>query len=168
MTTTDTSRPTRLPGAVRPFVVGARGFVVLGAGHLTLVAMARTLVTQTPQQRATEAAMRESAETLLGLERTTLDVFSGLSIAMALFAIACGLLLLAAVRHAPALVRRRTSFGWFALLTSLATLAVSGWLLPVPPIAVLTVTSCAFALSLRRAGARPHPDQPVNAITCAP
>lgn len=153
MTTTDTPRPrpTRRADAVRPFVVGARGFVFLGIGHLTLAAVLQTLVTQTPQQRATDAAMRESAFTLLGLERTTLDVFNGISIAMAVFAIACGLLLLAAVRHAPTLVRRRTAFGRITLLTSLAALAVSVWLLPAPPIAVLAVTSCAFALSLRRA-----------------
>ncbi|MGW6704947.1 LIC_13387 family protein [Streptomyces sp. NPDC054956] len=137
--------------AVRPFVLGARGFVALGTGHLVLAAMLETLGTKTPQQRAADEAMRESALTLLGIERTTLDVFQGISIVMSLFTIACGLLLLAAVRHAPTLVERRSAFGRITLATSLATLAASIWLLPPPPIAVLAFTSCAFALSLRRA-----------------
>lgn len=74
-----------------------------------------------------------------------------LNIAMALFIIACGLLLLTAVRHAPALVQRRTAFGWITLTLSLAALAVSVLLLPPPPIVVLAITSYAYALSLRRA-----------------
>ncbi|MFD4020350.1 LIC_13387 family protein [Streptomyces sindenensis] len=94
--------------------------------------------------------MRESTFTLLGLERTALDVTHGMSIAMALFAIACGLLMLAAVRHAPDLVRRRTAFGRVSLAASLAALGLALLLLPAPPIVILPVTSYAFALSLRR------------------
>ncbi|UQX04639.1 hypothetical protein [Streptomyces sp. RerS4] len=165
MSATDTSRSSRLADPVRPFVVGARGFVFLGIGHLALGAALAALAAPTPQQRAADAAMRESAFTLMGLERTTLDVFNGISIVMALFAVACGVLLLTAVRHAPTLVRRRTAFGRFALATSLATLAVSIWLLPAPPIVVLTITSCAFALSLRRA--TPQDDQHRPARTAA-
>ncbi|MEU0118824.1 hypothetical protein ABZ137_35405 [Streptomyces bobili] len=150
MNTTVTSRPLRRADPVRPFAVGAYGFVFLGVGHLALSA-ASAAATRTPQQREADTAMRESAFTLLGLERTVLDVFNGISIAMALFAITCGLLILAAVRHAPVLVRRRTAFGWIPLALSLAALATSVLLLPPPPIIVLTLTSCAFALSLRRA-----------------
>ncbi|MEV6614504.1 hypothetical protein AB0N31_11635 [Streptomyces sp. NPDC051051] len=150
MNTTVTPRPLRRADSVRPFAVGAYGFVFLGLGHLALSA-ASAAVTRPPQQREADTAMRESAYTLLGLERTVLDVFNGISIAMALFAIACGLLILAAVRHAPALVQRRTAFGRITLALSLAALATSALLLPPPPIVTLTVTSCAFALSLRRA-----------------
>lgn len=142
--------------SVRPFTVGAYGFVILGIGHLALSTVT-ALAAQTPQQRATDAAMQESTFTLLGLERTALDLFTGMSIAMALFSLTCGLLILAAVRHAPALVQRRTAFGWIALATSLAVLAISLVLLPPAPISVLTVTSCAFALSLRRAAPSPTP-----------
>ncbi|MFE3432482.1 hypothetical protein [Streptomyces sp. NPDC059171] len=119
--TTATSTARTSPGAdpVRPFKAGAYGFVVLGAGHLALSAAAAS-GTPTPEQRAADTAMRESAFTLLGLERTTFDVTHGMSIAMALFAIVCGLLLLTAVRHAPDLVRRRTAFGRVPLVASLA------------------------------------------------
>lgn len=150
MTSKETSRPIRRPDAVRPFAVGACGFVLLGIGHLAF-ATAAALADQTPQQRDADTAMRESTITLLGLERTILDAFNGFSIAMALFASACGLLALAAIRHVPTLVQRRTAFGWITLAVSLAALAISIQLLPPPPIAVLTITSCAFALSLRRA-----------------
>ncbi|MGW0363858.1 LIC_13387 family protein [Streptomyces sp. NPDC002990] len=136
--------------SVRLFTAGAAGFVVLGTGHLALTA-ALALGDPTPRQEATSAAMRESGMSLLGLERSTLDVFHGMSLVMALFAIACGLLALTAVRHSPALVERRTAFGWITLAASLGGLAVSVLLLPPPPIVVLTVTSCALALSLRRA-----------------
>ncbi|GHF57694.1 hypothetical protein PV376_20705 [Streptomyces sp. NRRL_ISP-5395] len=137
---------------VRPFRIGAYGFVVLGAGHLVFTA-ARASATPTPEQRTADAAMRESTFTLFGLERTTLDVTHGMSIAMALFAIACGLLMLAAVRHAPDLVRRRTAFGRVSLVASLAAFGLALLLLPAPPIVILPVTSCAFALSLRRGAA---------------
>ncbi|MCL6290354.1 hypothetical protein PV689_15950 [Streptomyces sp. ATCC51928] len=137
---------------VRPFRIGAYGFVVLGAGHLVFTA-ARASATPTPEQRTADAAMRESTFTLLGLERTALDVTHGMSIAMALFAIACGLLMLTAVRHAPDLVRRRTAFGRVPLVASLAALGLALLLLPAPPIVILPVTSCAFALSLRRGAA---------------
>ncbi|MEE1753080.1 LIC_13387 family protein [Streptomyces sp. SP18CS02] len=150
MNPTVTPRPPRLADSVRPFVVGAYGFVFLGVGHLGLSA-ALALAGQTPQQRETDSVMREATLTLLGLERTVLDVFNGISITMALFIIACGLLVLVAVRHAPALVQRRTAFGWTTLTVSLAVLAISVLLLPPPPIIILTITSCAFALSLRRA-----------------
>ncbi len=150
MSVTDTARTICRVDSVRPFAIGAGGFVLLGVGHLAFATVA-ALSTQTPQQHATETVMRESTVTLLGLERTVLDVFDGLSITMALFAVACGLLTLAAIRHAPTLVQRRTAFGWITLAVSLAALAVSVQLLPPPPIVVLTVTSCAFALSLRRA-----------------
>ncbi|MEU8653784.1 hypothetical protein [Streptomyces sp. NPDC048737] len=150
MNTTVTAHALPRADSVRPFAVGAYGFVFLGIGHLALSA-ASTAATRTPQQRAADTAMRESTFTLLGLERTVLDVSNGISIAMALFAVTCGLLILAAVRHAPALVERRTAFGWIALALSLTALATSVLLLPAPPIAVLTLTSCAFALSLRRA-----------------
>jgi hypothetical protein len=153
MNTAVTSRPPlSRADPVRPFRVGACGFVLLGVGHLTLSA-AETLTTRTSERREVDSAMRESTVALPGLDRTVLDVFHGMSIAMAFFAVTCGLLILTAVRHAPALVRRRTAFGWTALAVSLAVLAVSVLLLPPPPILVLTVTSCAFALSLRRAGA---------------
>lgn len=138
--------------SVRPFKAGAYGFVLLGVGHLALSA-AEALATMTPERRAADTALRESTFALLGLERTALDVTNGMSVAMALFAVACGLLTLAAVRHAPALVQRRTAFGRIALLVSLTVLATALLLLPVPPIIILTVTSCAFALSLRRAAA---------------
>jgi hypothetical protein len=147
-----TSRRLARTDSVRPFKVGAYGFVFLGVGHLALSA-AEALATQTPERREVDAVMQESTFALLGLERTVLDVFNGMSIAMAFFGITCGLLILAAVRHAPALVRRRTAFGWSALAVSLAVLVVSVLLLPPPPIVVLTITSCAFGLSLRRAAA---------------
>ncbi|MFF7011024.1 hypothetical protein ACFY9Y_15040 [Streptomyces fimicarius] len=137
---------------VRPFRIGAYGFVVLGAGHLVFTA-AGASATPTPEQRTADAAMRESTFTLLGLERTALDVTHGMSIAMAFFAIACGLLMLAAVRHAPDLVRRRTAFGRVSLVASLAAFGLALLLLPAPPIVILPVTSCAFALSLRRGAA---------------
>ncbi|MEU5284779.1 hypothetical protein AB0G97_12325 [Streptomyces sp. NPDC020755] len=145
-----TSRTLARTDSVRPFKAGAYGFVFLGIGHLALSAAAAT-ATQTSERRAVDTVMRESTFALLGLERTVLDVFNGMSIAMAFFSITCGLLILAAVRHAPALVQRRTAFGWCALAVSLAVLVVSVLLLPPPPIVVLTVTSCAFGLSLRRA-----------------
>lgn len=150
MNSTVTSRVLRRSDSVRPFAVGAYGFVFLGIGHLALSA-ASALATQTPQRREVDTAMRESTFTLLGLERTVLDVFNGISIVMAFFIVTCGLLILAAVRHAPTLVQHRTAFGWIALSASLAALAISVLLLPPPPIVVLTITSCAFALSLRRA-----------------
>ncbi|WP_455352449.1 LIC_13387 family protein [Streptomyces sp. SYSU K217416] len=150
MNTTVTSRPLRRADSVRPFAVGAYGFVFLGIGHLALSA-ASALATPNPQRREVDTAMRESTFALLGLERTVLDVFNGISIVMAFFIITCGLLITAAVRHAPTLVQRRTAFGWITLAVSLAALAVSVLLLPPPPIVVLTITSCAFALSLRRA-----------------
>ncbi|MFC9288321.1 hypothetical protein [Streptomyces sp. NPDC057052] len=150
MNTAATSRPLRRVDSVRPFTVGAHGFVLLGLGHLALSA-ASAAATRTPRQREADTAMRESTFTLLGLERTVLDVFDGISIAMALFAVGCGLLILVAVRHTPALVQRRTAFGWITLGLSLAGLVTSVLLLPPPPIIVLTLTSCAFALSLRRA-----------------
>ncbi|MCC8476918.1 hypothetical protein LMJ41_03255 [Streptomyces globisporus] len=134
---------------VRPFRTGAYGFVVLGVGHLAFVA-ATASATPTPEQRRADTAMRESTFTLLGLERTTLDVTHGMSIAMAFFVVACGLLMLAAVRHAPDLVRRRTAFGRVSLAASLAALGLALLLLPAPPIVILPVTSYAFALSLRR------------------
>ncbi|WP_408990984.1 LIC_13387 family protein [Streptomyces sp. 1268] len=134
---------------VRPFRIGAYGFVVLGVGHLAFV-VATASATPTPEQRRADTAMRESTFTLLGLERTTLDVTHGMSIAMAFFVVACGLLMLAAVRHAPDLVRRRTAFGRVSLVASLAALGLALLLLPAPPIVILPVTSYAFALSLRR------------------
>ncbi|MER8236189.1 hypothetical protein [Streptomyces sp. NPDC094049] len=149
MSTTDTSRALRRADPVRPFAVGAYGFVLMGVGHLALSVTSATA--RTPRQRQVDIAMQEPAFTLLGLERTVLDVFNGISVAMAFFIIACGLMPLAAVRHSPALVRRRTAFGWIALAASLASLAVSVLLLPPPPIVFLTLTSCAFALSLHRA-----------------
>ncbi|WP_051860253.1 LIC_13387 family protein [Streptomyces anulatus] len=150
MTTAVTSRPRSRGDSVRPFTVGALGFVLLGTGHLILSVVAAS-ATPTQEQRDADTAMRESTFALMGLERTVLDVFNGMSIAMALLSVTCGLLILAALRHAPALVRRRTAFGWTALAASLTALAVSVLLLPPPPVVVLTVTSCAFALSLRRA-----------------
>ncbi|MEW1613726.1 MULTISPECIES: LIC_13387 family protein [unclassified Streptomyces] len=145
-----TSHPLPPADSVRPFKVGAYGFVLLGLGHLALSAVAASAA-RTPERSAAERAMRESTLVLLGLERTVLDVFNGMSIAMAFFSITCGLLILAAVRHAPVLVQRRTAFGWIALAVSLAVLATALLLLPPPPIVVLTVCACAFALSLRRA-----------------
>ncbi|GAB3957979.1 LIC_13387 family protein [Streptomyces sparsus] len=151
MTATD-SRPAApsITPSTRPFLLGAAGFVLVGAGHLVFSAAA-ALADRTPQQEATDAVMRDATVTLLGLERSTLEVFHGFSIAMALFAIACGLLALTAVRLAPELARRRNAFGWTALATSLGGLAVAVLLLPPPPIVVLTLTSGAFAWSLHRA-----------------
>ncbi|MYR79419.1 hypothetical protein K7395_20910 [Streptomyces filamentosus] len=137
---------------VRAFRIGAYGFVVLGVGHLAFVA-AKASATPTPEQRTADTAMRESTVTLLGLERTTFDVTHGMSIAMGLFVVACGLLMLAAVRQAPGLVRRRTAFGWVSLAASLTALGLALLLLPAPPIIILPVTSYAFALSLRRGAA---------------
>ncbi|MFD9304845.1 hypothetical protein ACFWCB_19660 [Streptomyces sp. NPDC060048] len=150
MNTTVTPRPLRRAAPVRAFTLGAYGLVFLGAGHLALSA-ASSLATRTERQRELDAAMRESTFALLGLQRTVLDVFNGLSVAMAFFSVTCGLLILAAVRHSPTLVQRRTAFGWIALTSSLAALVVSVLLLPPPPIIVLTITSCAFAVSLRGA-----------------
>ncbi|MFD3807235.1 hypothetical protein ACFWSF_15745 [Streptomyces sp. NPDC058611] len=138
------------PEPLRPFKVGAGGFVLLGTGHLALAAAA-AWGDPTPQQAASSAALRATGMTLLGLERSTLDVVNGMSAVMALFVISSALLALFAARQAPALVERRTAFGWTLLATSLVGLAISAVFLPPPPIAVLTVTSCAFALSLRRA-----------------
>jgi len=152
MNSAASSRPSSRADSVRPFKVGAYGFVLLGLGHLALSAVAASGA-QAPERSEAERAMRESSFVLLGLERTVLDLFNGMSTAMAFFAVTCGLLILAAVRHAPALVQRRTAFGWIALAVSLAVLATALLLLPPPPIVVLTVTSCAFALSLRRAAA---------------
>lgn len=151
-TATPAARTSAGAGAVRPFKVGAYGYVVLGVGHLALSAVMASAA-RTPEQRTADTALRESAFTLLGLERSTLDVTHGMSIAMALFAVTCGLLMLAAVRHAPGLVQRRTAFVRVPLVASLTALGAALLLLPVPPIAVLTVTSCAFALSLRRGAA---------------
>ncbi|MEU9144354.1 hypothetical protein [Streptomyces sp. NPDC048349] len=137
-------------GPLRPFTVGAGGFVLLGTGHLAL-AVAAAWGDRSPEQEASSAAMRASSVTLLGLERSTLDVVHGMSSVMALFIISTALLALFAARHAPALVERRTAFGWTLLAVSLVGLALSVVFLPPPPIVVLTVTSCAFALSLRRA-----------------
>ncbi|MGW7456696.1 LIC_13387 family protein [Streptomyces sp. NPDC054797] len=150
MSTTAPSLPRHKPEPLRPFKVGANGFLVLGAGHLALAAAA-ALGDPTPQQEASSAAMRAASMTLLGLERSTLDLVNGMSSVMALFVIACALLARFAVRHSPALVERRTAFGWTLLAASVVGLAISTLLLPLPPIVVLTVTSCAFALSLRRA-----------------
>ncbi|MGW6915857.1 LIC_13387 family protein [Kitasatospora sp. NPDC054939] len=144
------TRPTHRTGALRPFRVGAYSFVVLGTGHLVLSG-AMELAAQTPERREVQDAMRKSGLTVLGVERTTLDVFNGISIAMALFIVTCGLLALTVARHAPALVEHRTAFGWICLAASLVGLAISVLLLPVPPIAVLTVAACAFALALHRA-----------------
>ncbi|MFD3760910.1 hypothetical protein [Streptomyces sp. NPDC058622] len=138
------------PGALRPFKVGAGGFVLLGTGHLAIAAAA-AWGDPTPEQEASSAAMRATGMTMLGLERSTLDLVNGMSAVMALFVISGAALALLAARHSPALVERRTAFGWTLLATSLAGLAISALFLPPPPIAVLTVTSCAFALSLRRA-----------------
>ncbi|MGV9940322.1 LIC_13387 family protein [Streptomyces sp. NPDC003401] len=157
MNTPSASRPSRRADPVRPFTAGAYGLVLLGVGHLALSA-ASASAARTPRQREADTVMRESAFTLLGLERTLLDVFHGISVAMALFAVTCGLLILAAVRRAPALVRHRTAFGRIALAASLAGLVVSVLLLPPPPIVVLTGTSCAFAVSLRRAAPAARPD----------
>lgn len=140
----------RKPEPLRPFKVGVGGFALLGTAHLALTGAA-ALAEPTPQQEATSAAMRATKMNLLGLERSTLDVVNGMSSVMALFVISCALLALLAARHSPALVERRTAFGWTLLATSLVGLAISAFFLPLPPIAVLTVTSCAFALSLRRA-----------------
>ncbi|WP_329025126.1 LIC_13387 family protein [Streptomyces sp. NBC_00690] len=149
MNPTDTSRPLPRADSARPFTIGAYGFVLLGIAHLAL--SAASALTKAPRQREVDTAMREPAFTLLGLERTVLDLFNGFSIAMALFVTACGLLLLTAVHHAPTLIQHRTAFGRLALTVSLAALAISVPLLPPPPIVILTITSCAFALSLRRA-----------------
>ncbi|MFD3325661.1 hypothetical protein [Streptomyces sp. NPDC058701] len=135
---------------LRPFRVGVGGLVLLGAGHLALAAAA-AWGDPTAEQAASSAAMRATNMTLLGLERSTLDVVNGMSTVMALFVISSALLALFAARQAPALVERRTAFGWTLLATSLAGLAISALFLPPPPIAVLAVTSCAFGLSLRRA-----------------
>ncbi|MFD3698915.1 hypothetical protein ACFWUZ_22695 [Streptomyces sp. NPDC058646] len=138
------------PEPLRPFRVGAGGFVLLGTGHLALAAAA-AWGEPTPEQEASSAAMRAASMTLLGLERSTLDLVNGMSSVMALFVISCALLALFAARHSPTLVERRTAFVWTLFATSLAGLAIAALLLPPPPIAVLTVTTCAFALSLRRA-----------------
>ncbi|MFJ6797308.1 hypothetical protein [Streptomyces sp. NPDC091268] len=138
------------PGSLRPFKVGVGGFLLLGTAHLAFDAAA-VWGEPTPQQEASAAALRASSVTLLGLERTTFEVVHGMSSAMALFVIACAVLALFAVRHSPALIERRTAFGWTLLAASAIGLAISALLLPPPPIIVLTVTSCAFALSLRRA-----------------
>ena len=140
----------RKPEPLRPFKVGAGGLVLLGTGHLALAAAA-AWGDPTPQQEASSAAMRATSMTLLGVERSTLDVVHGMSSVMALFVISCALLALFAARHSPALIERRTAFGWTLLAASLVGLAISALFLPPPPIVVLTVTSCAFALSLRRA-----------------
>ncbi|MEU9304752.1 hypothetical protein [Streptomyces sp. NPDC048269] len=150
MSATAPSALRRKPEPLGPFQVGASGFVLLGTGHLALAAAA-AWGDPTPQQEASSAAMRATSMTLLGLERSTLDVFHGMSSVMALFVISCAVLALFAARHSPALVERRTAFGWTLLAVSLGGLAMSALLLPPPPIVVLTVTSCAFALSLRRA-----------------
>ncbi|MFD3875538.1 hypothetical protein [Streptomyces sp. NPDC058623] len=133
-----------------PFKVGVGGFLVVGVAHLALAAAA-AWGDPTPQQEATSAAMRTTRMTLLGLERSTLDVVNGMSSVMALFVISCALLALFAARHSPALVERRTAFAWTLFAASLAAMAISILFLPLPPIIVFTVTSCAFALSLRRA-----------------
>ncbi|MFD3721943.1 hypothetical protein [Streptomyces sp. NPDC058674] len=143
-------RRTPQPGPMRPFTVGAGGFLLLGAGHLALVAAA-AWGDPSPDQEASSAAMRATSTTLLGLERTTLDVVHGMSSVMALFVVSCALLALFAARHSPALVERRTAFGWTLLGASVVGLAISALFLPPPPIVVLTVTTCAFALALHRA-----------------
>ncbi|MFZ3494865.1 LIC_13387 family protein [Streptomyces sp. 5.8] len=138
------------PAPLGPFKVGVGGFFFLGTGHLSLAA-AEAWGDPTPQQEASSAAMRATSMTLLGLERTTLEVVHGMSSVMGLFVISCALLALFAARHSPALIERRTAFGWTLLAASLVGLALSALFLPPPPIVVLAVTSCAFALSLRRA-----------------
>lgn len=150
MSATPKPVPSHQADPVRPFTWGAAGFILLGAGHLALTA-AGELSEPTAQQQASSAAMRASTMTLLGLERSTFEIVHGMSLAMALFAIACGLLALTAVRHCPTLVQHRGAFGWIHLAASLVTLAIALVFLPAPPIIVLGMTSCAFALSAYRA-----------------
>ncbi|MEV8536900.1 hypothetical protein [Streptomyces sp. NPDC051211] len=149
MSATATPVIERRPVPLWAFRTGAGGFVLLGAGHLALVGAA--VRDPSPEQQASSRAMGETRMTLLGLERSTLEVFQGMSLAMALFVITCGALGLTAVRQFPALVQRRTAFGWTFLAASLVGLATSLMFLPLPPTVILTVTTCAFALTLRRA-----------------
>jgi hypothetical protein len=143
--------------------IGAWCFVVIGVGHLLIMALS-AVRGGTPAVQHARDAMRATPVSLLGLDRNMLQLYLGFSAATALLAIGTGVVNLAAVRLAPEVLVRGTALLWINLVLAVLVLAVSILAFPWPPIAALTVAVAAYgrALAVRRAepAARSRPMSP--------
>jgi hypothetical protein len=138
----------------RLFEIGSWCFVVVGSGHLLIMALS-AMRGPTAEVRRAHDAMRAATVSMFGLDRDVSQLFYGFSGAMGLLGIGIGVLSLVAARQVPQLLTRGRALVWIDLVIALVLLAVSILAFPPPPIVVLAVAAVAFGLALASGRAVP-------------
>jgi hypothetical protein len=139
-------------GRRRACATGAWSLIVTGTVHATVVATGSAATTP-PDELAARRAMAATHITIAGLDRTMWQLFTGFSLAMALFLVGLGALNLLALRRVPELFLHSRAALVLNLGIALPALALAILLLPPPPIAMLSVTCTAFGYALIRPSA---------------
>ncbi|GIF16373.1 LIC_13387 family protein [Actinoplanes teichomyceticus] len=129
--------------------IGAWSLVVTGAAHAGTV-VAGAAVAAPPAEQAARRAMAATHVDIAGLDRTLWQLFTGFSVAMALFIFALGALNLLVLRRAPHLFLDSRAVPGLNLGIVLAALILSVRFFPPPPIVLLTVSCLAFGYVLFR------------------
>ncbi|MEV4704457.1 LIC_13387 family protein [Actinoplanes sp. NPDC049316] len=137
----------------RACAVGAWSLIVTGAAHAAAMA-AGAATSPPPAEEAARRTMAATHVTIAGLDRTLWQLFTGFSLAMALFIAGLGALNLLALRRAPELFLRSRAAGVLNLCVVLPALALSVLLFPPPPILFLGVSCAAFGYALTRPASR--------------
>ena len=130
----------------RPVIIGAWCFVTLGTAHLFVMVGSIAVGPAVATEEALDA-MRLAESSLLGIDRNMAAMYYGFSAVMALLAISYGLLNLAVVRLAPALLFSR-KLPVINLITAVCSLGVAALAFPLTAIAMLGIAVAAFAWAL--------------------
>lgn len=136
----------------RACAFGAWSLVVTGTLHAIVVA-AGTAVSPPAAERAARATMATTRVGIAGLDRTLWQLFTGFSLAMALFIAGLGALNLLVLRRAPEVLLASRAALALNLGVVAPALALSALLLPPPPIVLLGACCAAFGYALTRPSA---------------
>jgi hypothetical protein len=129
--------------------VGAWSLVVTGVVHAIVVA-AGSAATPSAGEQAARRTMAATHVTVAGTDRTLWQLFTGFSLAMALFIAGLGALNLLVLRRAPHLFLDGRAALVLNLGILLPALVLAALLFPPPPIVLLGVSCAAFGYALTR------------------
>jgi hypothetical protein len=131
----------------RACALGAWSLIVTGAVHAAAVAAGAAAATP-PAELAARRAMAATRVAVAGLDRTLWQLFTGFSLAMALFILGLGALNLLVLRRAPHLFLNSRAALVLNLGIVLPALVLSVLFFPPPPIVLLALGGVAFGYAL--------------------
>ena len=133
----------------RAFAVGSWAMVVTGLIHLAAHFAGRGGPHANPQEAQLIELATTYRFTMMGVQRTLMQVFDGFSLSLTVLLLAAGLQNLIALRSGLSLrgVRR---LSWIGVLAGAALLALSVTSFPPPPIVLFSFVTAAFLSSALR------------------